>query len=100
MTNLYTMSIAVSLRSEAPGVRATVQAVGAPSGRASMHSPLDEHDSFRHALDARDLNPAHECGFRMRDNRLMVLSLGGVGVVVEGSGVRTRVALAKVSRSR
>lgn len=60
----------------------------------------DEHDSFRHALDARDLNPAHKCGLCARENRLVVLGLGGVGVVVEGSGVRVRLEFLQIGRDR
>ena len=58
-----------------------------------MHSLSDEHYLFRQAHDARDLNSAQECGLRAHKNRLLVLSLCGVGVVVEGSGVRVRLEL-------
>jgi hypothetical protein len=54
----------------------------------------DEHDSLRHALDARDLNPAGEGKFRVLIvYRLVQLGQCGVGVVVEGSGVRVRLEL-------
>ena len=53
----------------------------------------DAHDSFRHALHARDLNPAHEKGFRARKNRLVKLGRGGAGVGVEGTGVHVRLEL-------
>ena len=81
---------------EAPCMRADVLGAGAPSGGASMRSPGYEHDLFCQALD---LNPAHECGPRVREDRLVVLGLGGVGVVVEGSGVRVRLELRESVRS-
>ena len=86
------MCASVFLRSEAPGARAVARGAGAPSGGASVRGPRpgDEHDSLHHALYARDLDPPHECGLRERDDRLVILSLDGVGVAVEGSGVRVR----------
>ena len=86
------MCTSVILRSE---VRAVARGAGAPSGDASVRGPRpgDEHESLRHALDARDLDPAHECGLCTREDRLVVLCLDGVGVAVEGSGVRVRLEL-------
>ena len=74
-------------------MRAGVRAAGAPLGGAPCVRAGDEHDSFRDALDARDLDPAHEGVLRARENRLVELGLGGVGVVVEGSRVRVRLEL-------
>ena len=78
---------------KAPGVRAGVRAAGVPLGGAPCVWAGDEHESFRDALDARDLDPAHERGPRARENRLVKLGLGGVGVVVEGFRVRVRLEL-------
>jgi hypothetical protein len=50
-------------------VRAGVRAVGAPLDGAPCARAGDEHDSFRDALDARDLDPAHKRGLRACENR-------------------------------
>ena len=54
----------VFLDDGAPGIRAGVRAAGVPFGGAPCVQAGDEHDSFRDALDARDLDPAHEGGLR------------------------------------
>ena len=86
------MCASVFRRGEA---RSVARGAGAPSGGASARGPRlgDVHDPLRHACDARDLDPARECGLRAREDRLVVLGLNGVGVAVEGSGVRVRLEL-------
>ena len=68
---------------------------GAVSGGASARGPRpgDVHDPLRHTLGAHGLDPARECGLRAREDRLVVLGLNGVGVAVDGSGVRVRLEL-------
>ena len=75
--------------------RSVACGAGAASDGASARDsrPGDIHDPLRHTLDARDLDPARECGLRAREDRLVVLGLSGVGVAVEGSGVRVRLEL-------
>lgn len=70
-----------------------VRAAGVPPDGAPAMRAGDMHESFRQALDARDLNPANESGFRARKNRLVLVRLGGVGVFVERPGVRVRLEL-------
>ena len=41
----------------------------------------DEHDSFRHAPDTRDLDTARERKFRARENRLVKLGQDGLALV-------------------
>ena len=88
----YSMCALVFRRGEACSV---ARGAGAASDGASARGsrPGVIHDPLRHTLDARDLDPARECGLRAREDRLVVLGLNGVGVAVEGSGVRVRLEL-------
>ena len=69
VTNWCKMCTSVFRRS---GARAVARGARAPFGGASARGsrPGDQHDPLRHALDARDLDPARECGLRAREDRL------------------------------
>ena len=81
--------------------RSVACGAGAASDGASARDsrPGDIHDPLRHTLDARDLDPAHECGLCAREDRLVVLGLNGSVSPSRGPASASALSFARVSRS-
>ena len=81
--------------------RSVACGAGAASDGASARDsrPGDIHDPLRHTLDARDLDPAHECGLCAREDRLVVLGLNGSVSSPRGPASASALSFARVSMS-